>query len=220
MTVTNTSTSAPRIEGLHPIAAAPLSFAPQSVARAFLLERAEGNILVYSTPAIQAAAAELDRRGGVARHYLNHWHEGALGSPPAVPGVPLLLHEADAAALAGHGVAGDTFAGRHTVGADFEAIPIPGHTPGATAYLWTTGAHRLLFTGDTIYLHRGRWRVAVLEDSDRRRYAESLELIRELDFDVLVPWVVDRSDDYLIPVDAATRRTSIDTLLGWVRRGG
>ena len=58
---------------------------------------------------------------------------------------------------------------------------------GATAFLWDTGEHRVLFTGDTIYLDEGEWVEALLESSDRAAYIESLELMRELDFDVLVP---------------------------------
>ena len=48
--------------------------------------------------------------------------------------------------------------------------------------------HRFLFTGDTIYLRDGEWVDGLLGSSDRAGYVESLELIRELDFDVLVPW--------------------------------
>ena len=48
-------------------------------------------------------------------------------------------------------------------GDDFEVIPIPGHTSGATAYLWDGGGHRCLFTGDTLYLREGEWVAAVLE---------------------------------------------------------
>ena len=66
-------------------------------------------------------------------------------------------------------------------------IPTPGHTGGATAYLWDSGQHRMLFTGDTI---SGQRRVVRSGARHQRppRYMESLELIRELDFDVLVPW--------------------------------
>jgi glyoxylase-like metal-dependent hydrolase (beta-lactamase superfamily II) len=80
----------------------------------------------------------------------------------------------------------DTFSQRHMLDEDFEVIPTPGHTPGATAYLWDSGEHYLLLTGDTIYLREGEWVAAVLPSSDRQRYIESLELIRDLDFDVLV----------------------------------
>ena len=46
-------------------------------------------------------------------------------------------------------------------------IPIPGHTPGATAYLWDSGERRYLFTGDSLYLSDGEWMAAVLDSSDR-----------------------------------------------------
>ena len=45
-----------------------------------------------------------------------------------------------------------TFSRRHMLDEDFEVIPTPGHTSGATAFLWDSGEHRILFTGDTIYL--------------------------------------------------------------------
>jgi glyoxylase-like metal-dependent hydrolase (beta-lactamase superfamily II) len=108
---------------------------------------------------------------------------------------------------------------RHRVDDDLEVIPMPGHTPGSTAYLWDTGEHRLLFTGDSLYLHKGKWRVTVLKSSDRDQYVHSLETIRELDFDVLVPWVVDADDPYMVPVAPDERRERIDTLISWVRQG-
>jgi hypothetical protein len=36
----------------------------------------------------------------------------------------------------------ETFSGRHRLDDDFEVIPTPGHTSGATADLWDTGEHR------------------------------------------------------------------------------
>ena len=60
------------------------------------------------------------------------------------------------------------------LGGDFEIIPTPGHTPGATAFLW----NRHLFTGDTVFLRDGEWVAAVLDDSDPEAYVESLELMK------------------------------------------
>ena len=156
--------------------------------------------------------------GGATTQYLNHWHEAMFGPPPASLGAEIVLHEADAPEAVRYGVRGSTFSERLTVDGDFEVIPIPGHTPGASAYLWDTGEHRLLFTGDTIYLHNGKWRAGLLESSDRERLIESLELIRELEFDVLVPWVVAAGDPYLMHIEPDERRTRIDALLRWMRR--
>ena len=104
-------------------------------------------------------------------------------------------------------------------GDDFEVIPIPGHTPGATAYLWDSGRHRCLFTGDTVYLREGEWVAAVLDSSDRGAYIESLELIKELDFDVLVPWAATAGQPFHAVTDKGDVRRRIDAILERVRRG-
>jgi len=76
----------------------------------------------------------------------------------------------------------ETFSERHHLDDDFEVIPTPGHTSGATAFLWDAGEHRCLFTADTIFIRDGEWTAVVLEGvSDREQYIESLELIRGLD---------------------------------------
>jgi glyoxylase-like metal-dependent hydrolase (beta-lactamase superfamily II) len=112
-----------------------------------------------------------------------------------------------------------TFSRRHMLDEDFEVIPIPGHTSGATAYLWDSGEHRFLFTGDTIYLSDGEWVAAVLESSDRAAYVRSLELIRELDFDVLVPWAASAGQPYYATTDRADTRRRVDAILKRVWNG-
>jgi glyoxylase-like metal-dependent hydrolase (beta-lactamase superfamily II) len=98
-------------------------------------------------------------------------------------------------------------------------IPTPGHTPGATAYLWDNGQHRVLFTGDTIYLGDGEWRAAVLDSSDRVAYIESLLLLRELDFDLLVPWAATAGEPYHAVTSRADARRRIDAIIKRLRRG-
>lgn len=208
------------IPGLHATSPAVLPFAPTSVVRAFLLERNHGNLLLYSTGRLEEDAPRLEAWGGVAHQYLNHWHEAMFGLAPASLSATLIHHEAESGPLARYGGPGQAFSERHRADDDFEVIPIPGHTPGATAYLWETGGRRLLFTGDSVYLHKGNWRVGLLESSDREAYLRSLQLIRDLEFDVLVPWVVDAGDPYLVSVDAAERRSRIDQLITWVERAG
>ena len=112
-----------------------------------------------------------------------------------------------------------SFTSRHKAGDDFEVIPIPGHTAGATAYLWDNGRHRYLFTGDSVYLRDGEWVAAVLESSDRGAYIESLELIKELEFDVLVPWAATASQPCHALTDKAAARRRIGAILERVRRG-
>jgi glyoxylase-like metal-dependent hydrolase (beta-lactamase superfamily II) len=193
-----------------------LPFARSLEIRAFLLERDAGNLLVYSTSALGAEASAIEERGGAARQYLNHGHEAMFASPLAVP---LFCHEADRDAVRRNAAVRATFSRRHVLDGDFEVIPTPGHTPGATAYLWDSGEHRLLFTGDTIYLDDGEWVAAVLDSSDRDAYLDSLELIRDLEFDVLVPWAGTRGGPYYALTDPRDARERVDAVIARVRAG-
>jgi glyoxylase-like metal-dependent hydrolase (beta-lactamase superfamily II) len=165
-------------------------------------------VLVYAAPAMR----EL---GGVSRWYLNHSHEAMFAGEGV--DAPLFVHERERAAVQLH-VRG-TFSRRHMLDEDLEVIPTPGHTRGATAYLWDSGEHRVLFTGDTIYLSDGEWVAAVLDSSDRAAYLQSLELIRDLDFDVLVPWAASAGQPFHEVTNAADSRRRIDALIERVRRG-
>ena len=205
------------LPGLHASAPETLPFAPSLAIRAFLLRRARGNVLVYSTSAVRPGEPWIENAGGVTRRYLNHGHEAMFAGDEI--DAPLFVHAADRDSVApGLHVRG-TFSRRHVLDEDFEVIPTPGHTPGATAYLWDSGEHRFLFTGDTILLRDGEWRAAVLDSSDRASYIESLELIGGLDFDVLVPWAATRGGPYLAHTDRADARARIDAIIDRLRRG-
>jgi glyoxylase-like metal-dependent hydrolase (beta-lactamase superfamily II) len=210
------------IAGLHASAPQALSFAPSTHVRAFLLRRRQGNLLVYSAATVADDAPAIEDLGGVSRHYVNHWHEAAFGGADRVAGtleIPLFCHESERPSMPESVTVGGTFSARHVDGDDFEVIPIPGHTSGATAYLWRSGEYRCLFTGDTVWLREGEWVAAVLESSDRSAYIESLELIKGLDFDVLVPWAATAGQPFHAVTDQADTRRRIDAILARVRRG-
>ena len=206
MTVTTPGIERPA-RGLYASAPEPLPFAPRLHIRSFVLERDAGDLLVYSTT---------NATGEVWRQYLNHGHEAAFA--PDALNAPVFVHAADRPAVAERMPVRAAFSRRHMLDDDFEVIPTPGHTPGATAYLWDTGAHRVLFTGDTIMLRDGEWVAAVLDSSDRDAYRESLELIRELDFDVLVPWVSTANGPFHTLTDAADTRRRIDAIIERISR--
>jgi glyoxylase-like metal-dependent hydrolase (beta-lactamase superfamily II) len=210
------------IPGLHASAPEPLPFAPQEEMRAFLLQRDDGNLLVYSAPTVASDAAAVEALGGASKIYLNHWHEAAFGAGERVQaalGAGIVSHADDAEATAGSAPVAETFAGPGRIGADFELIPMPGHTPGATAFLWDSGSRRVLFTGDSLYLRRGEWAAAVLDSSDRDAYVASLERLRDLEFDVLVPWVATAGQPFHAETDRADARRRIDAVLARVRAG-
>jgi len=174
---------------LYAVGAETLSFAPTFQGRAFLLRRRDGNLLLYSSGRVKEEADALLAQGGIARQYLNHRHQ-AMNSCDWVSerfAAPLFVPQLEEAAIAATCHVGGTFEQRELHFPDFEVIPTPGHTEGSTCFLWNDGQRRYLFTGDTIYLKDGEWVAAVLSVSDRVAYLQSLALISELKFDVLVP---------------------------------
>jgi hypothetical protein len=204
------------IPGLYASAPQLLPFAPSLDIRAFLLQRERGNLLVYSVTEFESGAPAVQNLGGIARQYLNHWHEALFASDQV--DAPLFCHENEREWVVEKTHVRGTFSRRHRLD-DFEVIPTPGHTSGATAFLWDSGEHRCLFTSDTIYLNEGEWVAAVLESSDRAAYIKSLELLRELEFDVLVPWAATAGQPYYAMTDKSDAQRRIDMILERVRRG-
>jgi glyoxylase-like metal-dependent hydrolase (beta-lactamase superfamily II) len=214
------TTSLEEITGLQPVAVEPLSFDQDYEIRAFLLERRRGNILLYNTGSLEAEVPALLAGGGVQRQYLNHEHESMFGSDRGAHGLgaKLLVHRDDAAMVEGRGwTLTQTFSRRHTLDDDFEVIPIPGHTPGATAYLWDSGEARVLFTGDSLYVREGEWVDALLPSSDRERYLGSLQLLSELEFDYLVPWPTPAGGPYAFGVTRDEARERITAVIDNLR---
>jgi len=210
------------ISGLYAAEPEPLGFGPSLEIRAFLLQREGGNLLVYRSTALEKDVETVNSLGGISRQYLNHHHEASPACDWVANtfGAPLHVHEDDAAAAAEICNVDATFSERHKLDEDFEVIPVPGHTGGATAFLWDSGQHRVLFTGDTIFFGRSKWRAAVLDGvSNRVRYIESLELIRSLNFDLIVPGIAPAGRSYYSFTDRAEATQQIDEILERVRRG-
>jgi Metallo-beta-lactamase superfamily len=210
------------VDGLYAPAPQPMPFGPSLEGRAFLLKRVHGNLLVYSAGTLEPDAQAVEELGGIRHQYLNHRHEAApiCDWVRVTFGASLHCHENERASVAETCTVDETFSKRHLLDDDFEVIPTPGHTSGATAYLWTSADHRCLFTGDTIMLRDGEWGVVLLDGiSDRGDYIESLELIRGLDFDLLVPGFATSGLPFYAVTDQADRERRIDELLELVRRG-
>jgi glyoxylase-like metal-dependent hydrolase (beta-lactamase superfamily II) len=107
--------------------------------------------------------------------------------------VPVFVHKRDQAETAGSLHVTGVFDRRQMIDDDLEVIPTPGHTPGTTSYLWNKRSHRFLFTGDFVWIENGEWKAVVLSPSIDD-YLNSLALVRDLDFDVLVPWGTTEGD--------------------------
>lgn len=202
------------VTSLTPSPPQPLRFAPSLHVRSFLLSREHGDVLVYSSNGLATAFPG----AAIARQYLGHSHEAMFAEDPV--GAPVFVHEDDLSAVGDALDVRATFSRRHTLDEDFEVIPIPGHTPGSTAYLWNDGERRYLFTADSIYLSGGGWVDGLLDSSDRDAYLRSLEALREEEFDVLVPWAAPAGEAWFAETDPADARRRIDALIKRVSRTG
>lgn len=199
------------VEGLEATKPQSLSCAPSTQVRAFLLRRPLGDVLVYANAHVEPSLE-------ATRQYLGHWHEALVAGQDSH--LPVFVHDADREETARVMQVRGGFTKSHFLDDDFEVIPMPGHTPGSTAYLWDDERHRFLFTADSLYLGRdGSWRAAVLESSDRERYIASLERLRQLEFDVLVPWAAPAGQPYVSVVSHAEARRRLAEVIARLRGG-
>jgi glyoxylase-like metal-dependent hydrolase (beta-lactamase superfamily II) len=211
------------VPGLRASAPLRLAFGRRLDARAFVLEREHGNVLVYGAASLGPHLAEVEALGGLTRQYLNHSHEATPEADTVARrfGAPLFVHAADAAQTARTATVRATFDRRHHLDDDLEIIPIAGHTPGATAYLRDTSEHRVLFTGDSLYLRDGAWSAALLDGvSDRDSYIASLELLRSLDVDILAPGIATGGRAWHAATDGADAHERIGAVIERLRAGG
>ena len=207
------------LEGLRATPTARLPYQRNVLLRSYLLERPHGNVIVYNSPGVSESTDAIRALGAPARLLINHAHESMYGQPEL--DVPIWVHANDRAEVASSLEVAGTFDGRESIDDDLEVIPTPGHTAGTTSYLWNNGTHRFLFTGDFIWIENGEWEAVVLDPSLRGDYLDSLALVRDLDFDVLVPWgVTEGSLPYGLVADQSERHARIDAIIDRVRAGG
>ena len=186
---------------------------------AYLLRRDDGNLLIYSSGELRRDEAQLRDLGGVERQYLNHRDEAAAGCDWVARTLeaPLHCHEQEREAVAEHCTVHHTFDREHQAYPDLEVIPTPGHCPGSTCYLWRAPDRRYLFTGDTVYLANGDWRVYVSRGTALEMIA-SLERIAALDFEVLVPGLFIGEAKHMATTAAETKRR-VGEIIARLRQG-
>lgn len=205
------------IEGLRSTPPSRLPFQANVLVRSFVLERPAGNVIVYNSPGLTSAATHIRDLGGATRLLINHSHEAMYGEPDL--NAPAYVHQLDRKETARSMRVDGVFTSRQMIDGDLEVIPTPGHTPGTTSYLWDSGGHRFLFTGDFIWIEDGEWKAVVLGSSLRAEYLNSLALVRELDFDVLVPWGTTEEGPSFALADQAEIHERLDAIIARVEAG-
>ncbi|WP_229052425.1 MBL fold metallo-hydrolase [Aeromicrobium sp. Leaf350] len=206
-------------EGLLAAPTSRLPYQRNVLLRSYLLRRSEGNVIVYNSPGVTQAAAAIQDLGPTQRLLMSHEHESMYGQPTL--DVPVWIHRDDVDAVGSDLDIAGTFSMPERIGRDLEVIPTPGHTAGTTSFLWDNGTCRYLFTGDFLWIEHGEWKAVVLDPALRDAYVDSLSLVRELEFDVLVPWgTTDDGPPFATVEGAADRRSRIDMIIDRVRAGG
>jgi len=204
------------VRGLYATPTSPLPFLSGVVVRSFVLEREQGNVIIYNSPGITVAAKGIMKLGRPTRLLVNHWHEAMYDAPDL--DVPIFVHERDREHMR-LPIAG-TFSKRDRIDDDLDVIPTPGHTAGTTMFLWDNGEHRLLFPGDAIWVQGGEWKAVLLGEGDRDAYLSSLLLLMELDFDILVPWGSEEGQPFAYNVSPTQAHEKLGKIIERLQAGG
>ena len=141
-------------------------------ANSFFIEHGDGNWLIDSPRYLKQLVEFFERKGGIRYIFLSHEDDVADCDRYAKHfGATRIIHRADADAVPGAEriIEGEEPA---QLAPQFQAIPVPGHTPGSMALLYD---ERFLFTGDHLWWDSAQkmldapqrlvWRKRVLVDS-------------------------------------------------------
>ncbi len=157
----------------------------------FFVKRRGGNLLFpcfASHSSIEGSFDEIERMGGLSFQLIGDMHFAAKYNDDvhARFGTDALCSEIEAADVKRKVKHVSTFPfERHALAPRVEAIPTPGHRPGAMSYLVTLGKRRYLFAGDTLYHDGKRWCVYT-NKKQRKQMIETLRFLADLNFDVLL----------------------------------
>jgi glyoxylase-like metal-dependent hydrolase (beta-lactamase superfamily II) len=102
---------------------------------------------------------------------------------------------------------------RATIEGDVQLIPTPGHTAGQFSTLAEVGGARILFTADFVWRKDGHWRPG---NSSRKKMLKSFEGLRDLQFDVVVPWTSYTQTELFVPI--ASVNAAVDAMIAACRR--
>ncbi len=152
------------------------------------LLRHEAGVVIFGTKAdLSAHYAEILSLGKITHVLLGDRHHASTYTVQLAGhfDVPISASQIEASVLKGMRVSAIVPFQRTQILPSLEAIPTPGHTPGALSYLWTCEGRRLLFVGDTIVPVDGEWQYWVSK-ANRRVMRESMRMLATLDVNVIL----------------------------------
>ena len=192
---------------------------------AYFLERPDGNVLFNGpdrVPFYREHAEFFEERGGIALQALTHAGDATktCGFLQATFGAPVRIHEAELAAA------------RFATGLDIEAgfksdeplvagvhgIHLPGHAVGYTAFRFESEGATYLVCGHAVkQTGTNGWAVGVAPPMIPSAL-RSLELLRELEVDFLLPDYTNRDPAPPVPFDRAARDEVADRVRAYISK--
>jgi glyoxylase-like metal-dependent hydrolase (beta-lactamase superfamily II) len=97
---------------------------------------------------------------------------------------------------------------RTLIECDVMLIPTPGHTAGQFSTLAEIEGVNILFTADFVWRQNGRWRPG---SPSRKKMLKAFEGLRDLAFDVVVPWTAYGQTELFVPV--ASVEQTVDAMI-------
>lgn len=213
-TVSNENVSLP---GLYITKPADLPFMQGAEVRSYLIQTGKGLIGIYNSPGLSQDSNAILELGTPSALLMSHWHEAMYKAPRL--DIATYVATADLSQTKASMPGVENLSAYLDRDDTIKIISTPGHTLGFSMFLWTCGDHRVLFSGDMIWSHNGRWEAVVLGESDRQQYISSLEAIAEVGFDVLIPWGSLRGAQSVIASDRVSARRNVIDIVQRLKNG-
>jgi glyoxylase-like metal-dependent hydrolase (beta-lactamase superfamily II) len=136
----------------------------------YLLRHDAGVVLFGTKADLSAHYGDLRALGRITHVLLGDRHHASAYTAQLAQhfDVPIGASQIEASVLKGVTIRAIVPFRRTQILPALEAIPTPGHTPGALSYLWTREGRRFLFVGDTIVPVDGEWRYWVSKANQER----------------------------------------------------
>jgi glyoxylase-like metal-dependent hydrolase (beta-lactamase superfamily II)/ferredoxin len=180
----------------------------------YLVERADGNVLVDSPRGVRWLLSEFERRGGIRTMFLTHRDDVAEHAAFARRfGCERVLHERDI--TAGTRSIERKIGGSDPVRLDGEllAIPTPGHTPGHSVLLYK---EKFLFTGDHLAWSKRRRHLIAFRDACWFSWTEQIRSMERL-LDFSFEWVLPGHGAWHRAESPAEMRRDLERCISWMK---
>lgn len=175
-----------------------------------LLQRTEGNFIIYNGGTLDEIGEQITALGGTTGIFINDRHNakqtdvitelcqhfGASLYASVIEATVPAIKRCPAFSPLPFEIA--------MLGTDFEIIPLPGHTPGNLAYLWTAPENKILFIGDTLVPQDGVWNFWVSKPNCRT-LARGLAEFIDREFDVIVSTSFGCTGGNIFPLTSASK---------------